>query len=341
MKKWVAIPLAILLGILSLNSVADADEARIKAAKKEGTIVVYHSINRKVLSKMAKEFTKRYGVKVKWTRKGSGGIARMISAEKMAGVLKCDIVSNGDATRFINWKKQNTLMNYVTPNTPSFMKLMVDPDGASVPARITYGAIGYNAKKVSKQEAPKSWKDLLDPKWKGRIGVIDPRKSGPGRWWLVTMVKKFGWDFIEKLAKNRPLLLKSSSTAALSLLGGEVDLTAPGSEHHLTRRIKRGEPLGVVYPKEGLVIKASRTAICANAPHPNAAKLWIDYETSFDGQTLIGKAGGYLPVRVDVTPHFKRPQGALKKVIPITEEYAHKNMNKYMKRFEKIMRRGK
>ena len=104
--------------MIAFSSPVLANEKLIAAAKKEGEVVLYHSINRKVLAELAKVFEEKYGIKVKWTRKNSGGIARMIAAEKMAGVLKCDIVSNGDSTRFIGWKNQNLLTQYESVNTP-------------------------------------------------------------------------------------------------------------------------------------------------------------------------------------------------------------------------------
>ena len=144
------------------------------------------------LKAMAKSYQKKYSIKVQWTRKGTGGITPMFKAERLAKPLRCDIVSVGDPSTFIRWKKENALMKYVTPNNPAFLKGLADTTGYSIPGRAAYMSIVYNTNKVSKSEAPKSWKDLLDPKWKGRIASVDPKKSGPMRLWVAAMVQKFG-----------------------------------------------------------------------------------------------------------------------------------------------------
>ena len=180
----------------------------------------------------------------------------------------------------------------------------------------------------------------MDPKWKGRMGVVDPIKSGPGTWWLMSMVKAFGWEYIEGVMKNKPLILKGSSTASLNLISGEVDLTVPGSEHLLTARMNRGEPVAPIYPKEGLTLKVSRTGICADCPNPNAARLWLDFETSNEAQTLMDKIGGYPSIRSDVKLTYERPPGVLdpKNTISIDDEYVMKNKKEFFKRFNKIMK---
>jgi len=333
------VPVFLLAGV-TVNTGAAADMAALAAAaKKEGEIIVYHSINRKVLKVMSKDFGKRYGVNVKATRKSTGGVNKMIAAEQLAGVLNCDVVSVGDPTVFRTWVKQGVLQPYVPSSQSAFYKGTADPKGYSSPARRTFAAIGYSKKKVSDADAPKSWMDLLDPKWKGKIGIIDPRTSGPGRFWLAGMVKRFGWDYVEKIARQKPTMLKSSSSAALNLVSGEVSLTVPGSEHSLTKRIAKGQPVGLVYPKEGAIVKTSRVGICAKAAHPNAAKLWIEYETGKIGQALISKNGAYITVRPDVPVFHKRPAGVLEpeNLIDVPEEYMRKNKKAQRKKFEKIL----
>ncbi len=327
-----------LIGI-QMPTASFANEKLIRAAKKEGTVVLYHSLSRRVLKVVAAEFEKKYGIKVNWTRKGTGGIIRMVSAEQLAGVLKCDIVSTGDPTSFIRWKKEGVLMKYVTPNTPRFRKGLAEPEGWYTPSRTTFASMSYSTKRVAKSELPKSWEDVLDPKWKGRIAIVDPRKSGPARWWLGSIITKYGWGYIEKLAKNKPLLLKAASTAAVTLISGEVDLLVVSNEHDLVRREAKGEPVAPIYPKEGIVIKTSPVGICANAPHPNAAKLWIDWESGPEGQAIATKLGGYAGILKDMKPFYPRKPGVLDPdaFLRMDEKWFMKNKNKMMKKFGKIM----
>ena len=84
-------------------------------------------------------------------------------------------------------------------------------------------------------------------------------------------------------------MLKSFSTSAVALTSGEADIVIPGNEGDILKRTGKGEPVGNIYPTEGLVFRTGRTGICAGTPHPNAAKVWIDYEGSAEGQTLLNK----------------------------------------------------
>lgn len=325
-------------GFLSSGSEA-ANDALVQAAKKEGALVVYHSANRKVVKAFASLYEKKYGIKVQWTRKPTGGITRMFEAERMAGAMKCDIVSVGDPSTFIRWKNENALMKYLTPEASSIYKTLVDKDGYSIPDRADYMAISYSPKRVKKGELPKSWLDLLNPKWKGRLATVDPEKSGPSRLWVAAMVQKFGWDYFKKLAKLKPLLLKSYSTSAIALISGEADIIVPGNEGDALIRRSKGEPVNVIYPTDGVVFRVGRVGICGKAPHPNAAKLWVDLQGSQEGQTLAHKVRGYIPVRGDVKLLHARPAEATseKNLLVVDDAWFLKNKKGLIKTFVKIM----
>lgn len=342
MRRWLPVFLTVLVfsfmtTIFPVYAAGPSAEL-IAAAKKEGGVTLLHSLSRKYNKHMVKAFEKKYGIKVKWTRKGTGGIIRMVAAERMAGALKCDIVSTGDPTAFFRWIKEGVLMKYVTTNTPYFKKeIMTDPDGYFTPSRTTFATISYSTLRVKKHEIPTSWMDVLHPRWKGRIAVVDPRRSGPSRWWLGAMVQKYGWDYFKKLAKNKPLVLKQSSSAATALLNGEVDLLVVSNENNLLQRKLKGEPVTPTYPKEGMVGKTSPMGICTNPPHPNAAKLWIEFESSQEGQILHTKLAGFVGTRKDVKPYIPRPPGAFKNVLSPDPIWFMKNKKELMKNFSLIM----
>ena len=110
----------------------------LKAAKKEGVITVYHSVNRKVLKKLCKAYQKKFGIKATCTRKGTGGIVRMITADNMAGIKKCDIISVGDKGMFLIWKAKKMIQPYKSVNLNKMRKGLIDPEGWHHPARLTY-----------------------------------------------------------------------------------------------------------------------------------------------------------------------------------------------------------
>lgn len=318
----------------------------LKAAKKEGTVTVYHSVNRKVLKNLCKAYSKKFGIKANCTRKGTGGIIKMITADTMAGINKCDVVSVGDKGMFLIWKDKKVIQPYKDAvNLNKMRKDLIDPDGWHHPARLTYYGISYSTKKVKPSEIPKDWDEIFDPKWKGKLGVVNPRTAGPARLWLAGMIKKHGWGYFKKLSKMKPLMIKSSSTAAKLLVRGEVSIIVPGSEHGVSKRKKKGQPVGMSYPKSGLMGKDSRVALCAGAPHINAAKLWIDFETSQEGQAIVTGTGAYPPTRTDVKIGYSKFRAG-------PEAFTRQNSNwvkaehlatqgtKERDKFEKIMKAG-
>lgn len=340
MRRFVTaglLAIAVAFAGFGVSSSDAAMDDMIAAAKKEGNVTVYHSANRKAVKALADLYTKKFGVKVTWTRKGTGGITRMFEAERMAGALKCDVVSLGDPSTFIRWKKENALMKYVSPSSVGIYKKLLDPDGYSSPDRADYMAISYSPKRVKESEMPKSWLDIVKPEWKGRVATVDPAKSGPARIWVAGMVQKFGWDYFRKLAKLKPLVLKSYSTSAVALVSGEADIIVPGNEGDALIRNKKGEPVGVIYPNDGVVFRNARVGICAKAPHPNAAKLWIDLETSGEGQALLHKVRGYIPIRSGVAVSIPRPKGLATKMIVVDDAWFLKNKKAMMKKFSRIM----
>jgi iron(III) transport system substrate-binding protein len=332
-------------GVTPAAAMDTYDSKIVAAAKKEGEVVVYHSVNRKVLKTLCTAYEKKFGIKAKCTRKGTGGIIKMITADNMAGIKKCDIISVGDKGMFLIWKKKKMIQPYKSVNMNKMRPDLIDADGWHHPARLTYYGISYSTKKVKASEAPKDWDDIFDPKWKGKLGVVNPRTSGPGRLWLAGMIKKYGWDYFVKLSKMKPLMIKSSSTAAKLLIRGEVSVIVPGSDHGVSKRKKKKQPVALVYPKGGLLGKDSRVGICDGAPNINAAKLWIDFETSLEGQAIVTGVGAYPPTRTDVKLGYSKfrpgPEVYSKKNSTwVSPEHLRDNSPAERSKFEKIMKKG-
>jgi len=341
LKKLIISLAAVAFVFASAESVLAKDKFNkkiVKAAQKEGEVVVYHSLNRKAVKAVAKAYQKKFKIKVNLTRKGTGGVIKMISAEGLAGGLRCDVVSVGELGIFLKWKADGLLVPYKTVNYDKIMKQYRDPEHYATTVRQNFYGIGYSTKKVKPGEVPKDWKDILNPKWKGKIGVISPRSAGPARLWLAGMIRLYGWDYIKQLSKLEPLMIKGSSTAAKLLVRGEVSFTLPGSEHGILKRQVKGKSVGLVYPKSGILGKHSPAGICKGSKNINAAKLWIDFETSKQGQKIINKKHALIPIRGDVKASRKRPAGAFDKVIRVSAKHLKEKGTAERKKFERIMK---
>src|SRR5438552_13138467 len=187
--------------------------ALIEAAKKEGQVIYYTSTDLPVAEKLAKAFEAKYsGIKVRVERTGAERVFQRIGQEYASKIHAVDVVNSSDAAHFIVWKRDGILAPFVPEevalNYPPEHK---DPDGLFASWRIWLCVIGYNTKLVKPEEAPKSFADLLDPKWVGKIVKAHPGYSGTIMTATYQMQRDLGWAFFEKLAKQRIMQVQSSA----------------------------------------------------------------------------------------------------------------------------------
>src|SRR6202030_4016872 len=177
----------------------------IEAAKKEGKIVYYTSIDLPVAERIAKAFESKYpDIAVRVERTGAERVFQRIGQEYASGIHAVDVVNSSDAAHFIAWKREALLEAYVPEDVARFYPdEHKDPDGMVASFRVWLCVIGYNTTMVQPGEPPRSYADLLDPKWMGKIVKAHPGYSGTIMTATYQMVRDLGWAFFEKLAKQR------------------------------------------------------------------------------------------------------------------------------------------
>ena len=188
------------------------------------------------------------------------------------------------------------LMKYQPSNIGNIREEFQDPEGYRIAGQIFISSIGIHKKRVLEKDWPNSYNDVLDPKWKGRVGAMNPATAGPGVMFTRFIVDLYGWDFFRKLGKNQPVLSKGCSALEQLLLSGEIDLALCPAEFSILERIKGGETdLKLFYPAEGTGFTIMWTLINRDAPHPNAGKLWAEFTTSDERQRFVAqKVGRYI-----------------------------------------------
>jgi iron(III) transport system substrate-binding protein len=167
-----------------------------------------------------------------------------------------------------------------------------DADGQYAAYRLHLSVIAYNSKQVKAEDAPKSHKDLLDPKWRGRIVKAHPGYSGTIMTGTHALSEALGWDFFEKLGKQRVMQVQSSTEPPKKLAQGERSVMADGNEYNVFVLKEDGVPIEPVYATEGSPAAIGNAAILKNAQNPNAAKLFYAWMFSKDAQQLIHDEGG-------------------------------------------------
>jgi iron(III) transport system substrate-binding protein len=196
--------------------------------------------------------------------------------QEFAGkIYAADIVNTADASHIISWKKNGWLAPFVPEDVAKyFPEIYRDPDGMSVNSRIYLSSIAYNTNLVKPEDAPKSFADLLDPKWAGKMVKSHPAYRGTTMTATFQMVRELGWEYFERLSKQRIMQVQSSTDPPKKLALGERAVMVDGSEYGVVLLKEAGQPVEPLYPTEGTPTISGPTAIFASAPHPNAARLF-------------------------------------------------------------------
>src|SRR3954463_6087349 len=292
---------ALLAGaVYSTNVLADAPPSQpitpglIEAAKKEGQVIYYTSTDLPVAEKLAKAFEAKYsGIAVRVERTGAERVFQRIGQEYASNIHAVDVVNSSDAAHFIVWKRDGILAPYVPEDVAKFYPAEhKDADGQFASWRIWLSIIAYNTNLVKAEEAPKSFADLLDPKWKGKIVKAHPGYSGTIMTATYQMQRDLGWTFFEQLAKQNIMQVQSSADPPKKLEIGERAVMADGNEYNIFQLREHGRPVEPVYATEGSPLIIGPNGIFKSSPNPHAAKLFQSFCSSRDPQQLISDVGG-------------------------------------------------
>jgi iron(III) transport system substrate-binding protein len=266
----------------------------IAAAKKEGKVVWYTSIDLAAAERFAKSFEAKFpGIATRLERSGAERVFQRIGQEYGSRIYAADVVNTSDAAHVIVWKRNGWLEPYVPEDVAKhFPSEHKDSDGTFASARVTLCPVAYNTKLVKAEEAPKSYADLLDPKWSGKIVKAHPSYSGTILTATYQISRDIGWQFFEKLAQQKIMQVQSATDPPKKLALGERAIMADGGEYVILGLKEKGDPVEIVYPSEGTPLIVGPNALFKNAPNPNAARLFQSYTFSAEGQqVLIDTAG--------------------------------------------------
>jgi len=266
----------------------------IEAAKKEGKIVYYTSIDLPVAERIAKAFEAKYpGIPVRVERSGAERVFQRIGQEYMSRIHAVDVVNSSDAAHFIAWKRDGLLEAYVPEDVAKYYPAEHrDADGMFASFRAWACVMGYNTNMVKAEEAPKSYADLLNPKWTGKIVKAHPGYSGTIMTATYQMSRDLGWEFFERLAKQKVMQVQSSADPPKKLALGERAVMADGNEYNMFIEKEKGSPVEIVYASEGSPLIVGPNGLFKDAPNPNAARLFQSFCFSPEAQQLIIDVGG-------------------------------------------------
>lgn len=318
------------LGAAALARVAGAQDMPpherelFEAAKREGEVTWYSGqYSAEASEAIGRGFSERYpGVRCNVVRSTSQVAFQRLSQDMRAGVAQCDVISSTNSGHLTQLKQEGRLTQFRPRNADGMFHFIrvADPDDFFQTTYLGLYLMAHNTRKVPEADAPKGWTEALDPKWRNQLAMGHPGFSGAIGIWAVQMRKMYGWDYYTKLERNKPQIGRSSEDPVTLLNAGErtVGLCVPSLTTRLS--ISRGNPLKLVYPTEGVIAAFSPSGIPRNAPHPNAAKLFMEYQAGPDMSRVVAKLFGD-PLRPDVPPaEGAKPISEIKLLSPSTEE---------------------
>jgi iron(III) transport system substrate-binding protein len=311
--------LAMLFGAVSSAPAADpnaAFNALVAAAKAEGTIVVNGPPNDAVRDAVTTGFEKAYGITVNYLGTPSSEAAARLRAERASGKYLLDVALSGSDTPVLTFLP-NGWLDRIEPaliepdvinkkNWKDGHIWYVDPQHTIIRVlQDVQPELAINTKLVSAKEIP-TWKSLLDPKWKGKLLAKDPTTGSSGQSLTSYLYVTFGGDFIHKLYKDQnPTLVANPRQGAQFLAQGNYGVWVGCDFSQLAPFIKQGYPIEAVEPSDGPGILSGEFGminLMNKAPHPNAAKLFVNWIASKEGETLFARAEQAASLRTDVDP---------------------------------------
>jgi iron(III) transport system substrate-binding protein len=228
------------------------------------------------------------GISVRVERSGAERVFTRIGQEYGSNIHAVDVVNTADQSHCIIWKRNGWLAPYLPEEVAKYYdKKFYDPDGLHITTRVLVSPFGYNTKLVKKEDAPKSFADLLDPKWAGKMVKAHPAYSGTIMNATYQVVQVLGWGYLEKLAKQRVLQVQSATDTPKKIALGERAIMIDGAGYLVIRNKEAGQPVDVIYPEEGTPLATGPSAVFKAAPNPNAARLFQNWLHSREGQQIL------------------------------------------------------
>ncbi|OGA14630.1 MAG: hypothetical protein A3H32_05970 [Betaproteobacteria bacterium RIFCSPLOWO2_02_FULL_63_19] len=273
-------------------------QSLIDAAKKEGKVVIYGSLETGIMEAIEKVFTKKYGIPIDYFRASSNKtLDRVLTEARVNRTVSDVVVTNSGPMQLL--KKDKIFARYVSPEAARYPDEMKDPDALLSPIyRMVIVGILYNTKLVKPGEEPKSLEDLLTPRWKGKWVMPDPSRHFTTGVWVRNLEQLYGKDWLgmaKKLADAKPILAESFIPSAQKITSGEA-LAGITYLKYVYIMGKDGAPLDYVrLPK--MLADSHQIGIQAKAPHPNAARLFEDFFISREGQEIMAREGEFVTAK--------------------------------------------
>ena len=297
-----------LLAVLATTPVRAQDTAPVD--HRSGTVRIYVSLATSAMTKLVAAMNKHFpNLKIDFVRAGSVETVKRFVAERQAGRIGADLIHGADPGGFEYFAEKGWLDTRLAalPSTQDYREGFFDRKAGWVALRATGIAPMYNTKLVAKDALPKTWKELIEARWKGRIAISDPTRAGSSFSHLYAMWKMYGADYLDKFAKNDPFVAGDGTATRDAIANGERDI-APVSEYDAFTFRKEGRPVEVAWVEDGTIMLPAPLGLVKGSPNSENALALAEYMLSREGQELIAGIILSWSARKDVTAPAGKPE---------------------------------
>jgi len=298
---------------------AGALDTVVDGARKEGKVVVYTGVERAGAQALVAAFSKKYPfIAAETVRASSSKLATRLDAEIEADRVQGDVFEFSLSYLTAALRKRGEILQYDSPEYAPYPAAYADR-GYWAATGVSSIIILLNTRKVGDADVPQSWWDLAKPYWRNKLTIDNLEVSGTGYNWLLAVVNddRLGWKFIEELGRNKPALERGHAGMAQKVAAGEYAGAVEMADFHLKnlRTAAPSVPVRGVWPQDGVPREPWTAGILRRAPHPNAARLFMDFLLSQEGQAIYVKLMGWSSARPDVAgPDLKEAPADLKTI---------------------------
>jgi iron(III) transport system substrate-binding protein len=277
---------------------------------RSGQTRLYVSLATEAVSRLVTELKKPFpNLKIEFVRAGSVETVNRFVAERQAGRIFPDLIHGADPGGFDYFAQRGWVDNRLAelPLADNYLPGFVDKQSGWVGMRATGIALMYNTKLVKKEDVPKTWKELLDPKWKGKIAISDPTRAGSSFSHLYAMWKIYGVDYLQKLGQANVFISGDGTATRNAVAHGERDL-APVSEYDAFAIKEQGLPVDVAWLEDGTIMAPAPIALVKGSPNTDNGLALATYLLSKEGQELTANVIRSWSARKDVKAPAGKPE---------------------------------
>lgn len=332
MRKLVAV--AAMLFAAALPAMA-ADPVDREAAKKEGKVVWYTSTPISQAQQIAKLFETRTGIKVELFRSGGSAVLNRFMQETGAGRFAVDVMTTSDPAAAQALTKKGMFVPFKPENFDKIPDAAKDAAGHYIAQRLNIMTIYLRTDLVPAADVPKTWDDLLQAKYKGRLVMTDPSFTALQLTVIGTHSRTSGWGFYEKLKANDIMIVRGNEQVSSMIKRGERWIAVGALDSYAAEDRAAGHKITTIFPSAGTYVIPSPTSIIKGGPNPNAAKWFAEFMIGDEAQKIFPASGGY-SARIDLPP----PEGATPvkeiKLLDVDYDYLEKQSTAIKRKFNEI-----